>query len=617
VHAACVAGGYLVCVASLFTLQVGAGLNVPISLAVAAPPLVYAALAMLLLRDAAFVRRLSWLGGACLVHIVLALLAATELVAGGLSLGTALAQVFVLFPPAPLLTLIATPLTLAAFGLTASKPAQRAEPKAPRPVTVARSRAVVSPPRAAGTVAESPPSAGWTTAPPTTRVAPAAVPVAPPPATPPPAIVAPAPAAPNTNGPKKRSRVANDGMVRVPFERIAAQLPAEAFVLPFERLGESLREPQVVLVPRRVVLSQMRDGAVAITWAHIASQFPELALRMTDEEFRKQYPDLKLMLPVDELDSQLTPDGVGSTVAAPSPAVARPSVARERADVAPASSPNLVEAAPPVRPAAAPSTAPPAAPTSLQPAPSAPVPPEIMDRGTLARIVACFGGVGTFEAAAERSAGSVVVALIEPGVSRKAAIACASRLMPFLAGMSAEVVTVRTGRTVLVLAAASTPIVVAVHRPNASVALLALRALGAAAIAGIGAPIVLAPPPRDLEPLGADARVARTALALRGSGAAEPTVFADATARVYVFGSGGNDSNDKRVAALALGVVEAIGDGGELGAPAIIVFRRGAEHTVIRPLFGGAGILAATGAVTRAGRIIRDAERAAAVLESP
>ena len=601
VPAACVAGGYLVCVASLFTLQVGAGLNVPVSVAVAAPPLVYAALAMLLLREAALVRRLSWLGGACLAHIVLAFLAATELAfAGGLSLGTALAQVFVLFPPAPLLTLIATPLTLAAFGLTAPKPASRAESKAPRPATVARSWAVVPPSRAGGAVTESAPTAVRTLTPPTTRVAAAAVPVAPPPATTPAAAVAPPPPAPRTNRPQKPGRVANDGMVRVPFERIAAQLPAEAFVLPFERLGESLREPHVVLVPRRVVLSQMRDGAVAITWAHIASQFPELALRMTDEEFRKQYPDLRLVLPVDELDSQLTPaDAAAASVAAPSPAAAPPpAVARERADVTPAPLPKVAE---------------PAFPLPQAPATSA-VPAEIMDRGTLARIVACFSGVGTFDAGAERSAGSVVVALVEPGLKREAAIACASRLLPFVACVSADVVTLRTERTVLVLAAASAPIVVAVHRPNASVALLALRALSAAAIAGISPRIVPAPPRRELEPLGTDDRVARAALALRSSGAAEPTVFADATSRVYVFRGGRAD--DKSVAALALGVVEALGDGDELGAPATIVFRRGAEHTVIRPLSGGAGILATTGGMTQAGRLLRDAERAAVALES-
>src|SRR5688572_16028502 len=148
VHAACVAGAYLVFVASLFTLQLGVGLSLPISVAVSAPPLVYAALAIVLLRQAPFVRRLSWLGSACVIHVVLGALAATELTwAGGLSLPAALAQVFVLFPPAPVLTLVATPLTLAAFGLTASTPTRRAE-ASPRPAAPARAKPLSPPPRA-------------------------------------------------------------------------------------------------------------------------------------------------------------------------------------------------------------------------------------------------------------------------------------------------------------------------------------------------------------------------------------------------------------------------------------------------------------------------------------
>src|SRR5688572_1625225 len=332
VHAACVAGAYLVFVASLFTLQLGAGLSLPVPLALAAPPLVYAALAMLLLREASFVRRLSWLGSACVVHLVLGALAATELIwAGGLSLPAALAQVFVLFPPAPALTLVATPLTLAAFGLTTSRSPRRADASA-RPAAPVRAKLPVPPARATRSDAA-------TAAVPTTRVAAATLggfaapapsasaPVSPPavptaatvasaPPAPAPVVPLVPPAPPSVSRPSKAARRADDGMVRVSFARIAAQLPAGAFVLPFERLGESLREPHLVLVPRRVVLSQMRDGAVAITWAHIASQFPDLALGMSDDEFRKQYPDLQLWLPMDEIVSQLP---AGPVPAAPAP----------------------------------------------------------------------------------------------------------------------------------------------------------------------------------------------------------------------------------------------------------------------------------------------------------
>ncbi len=588
IHAASVAGGYLVFVASLFILEIGAGLRVPISVAVSAPPLVYAALAMLLLRRAPFVRRLSWVGGACVVHVLLGALAAAELTwAGGLSLPAAVAQVFVLFPPALALTLIATPLALTAFGLTASKPAPRTEPLPPRqPSPAARQRPIAPPPRAGRGVSEA--AVAVTPTPSASRPPMPVVPAAPSSAVP------AAPPAPVANHAQRRAPVADDGMVRVPFAPIAAQLPAEAFVLPFERLGESLREPHVVLVPRRVVLSHLRDDGVTITWAHIASQFPDLALGMSDDEFRKQYPDLKLVLPLDALASQL-PAGVLPVPPFPEPA---------RAEIPVAVTPS---------PAAAPVTSPPAAPTFPPPVPRPTAPPrvELVGREALSGIVACFGGVGSFECAAERVAGSTVVALVEPGLPREAATACAGRLLPFLTGAAGEVVTVRTERAVVILAAAAVPIVVAARRPGSPVALLSLRAVRAAAAGVEGAPSIPSSQRRALEPLSVD-RAAPAALTLRSFGTVEPSVFADGPARVYVFSAGGGD--DKAVGMLALDVSDALGDGGDLGRVRAVLFRRGGEHTLVRPL--SAGVLAASGPVTRPGRILRDADRAAALLEA-
>jgi Meckel syndrome type 1 protein len=645
VHAASVAGAYLVCVASLFTLQLGTGLNLPISVAVSAPPLVYAALAMLLLRQARFVRRLSWVGAACVVHLVLGVLAATELAwAGGLSFPTALAQVFILFPPAPALTLVAAPLTLAAFGLTAAKPTPRVEAAPPRQMPPAKP---LSPPARAGRgVADATrpaaPAAHVATplgspATPPPAAAPAAARLAPPAARPPAAapapvvsaapawptpasapapavpaaaapvvaatpmvpaatlpVAAPTPVAPAANGAQKLPRAADDGMVRVPFARIAAQLPAEAFVLPFERLSESLREPHVLLVPRRVVLSQMRDGGVAITWGHIASQFPDLALGMSDDEFRKQYPDLRLMLPIEELASQLPPS--------PVPPASAP---QREWTTAPAVTPPPVVPSPPPR-----------SPTFSPPVPPMSAPPrvELVGREALTRIVACFSGVGSFEAAAERLADSTVVTLVEPGLPREAATASAGRLLPFMAAAPSDVVTVRTDRAVLILAAAALPIVVAARRPGAPVALLSLRALRAAAAGADGAANVAPPPRRALEPVSVEGRVAQAARALRSFGTVEPTVFADGPLRVYVFSGAGGD--DKALGALALGVCDALGDGGDLGRLRAVVLRRGAEHTLLRPLAGVAGILAVTGPITRPGRILGDVDRAAAVLET-
>src|SRR5581483_3657206 len=156
IRAACVAGGYLVAIAVLFILQIGDAVHVPVPLAIAAPPLVYAALSVIVLRDAAVLRRLSWIGEAFLVHLMLGLLAAVELmVAGGLGLGSGLAQVFVLFAPAPVLTLLATPLVLAPFSrLAAPRSAPAPEPRQGRAVSAApasaRPRSIVGAPLAPG-----------------------------------------------------------------------------------------------------------------------------------------------------------------------------------------------------------------------------------------------------------------------------------------------------------------------------------------------------------------------------------------------------------------------------------------------------------------------------------
>jgi len=634
VHAACVAGAYLVFVATLFTLQLGAGLSLPVPLAVAAPPLVYAALAMLLLREASFVRRFSWLGSACVVHLVLGALAATELTwAGGLSLPAALAQVFVLFPPAPALTLVATPLTLAAFGLTATRPTRRADASA-RPVAPVRAKVPLPTARATRSASDA-----ATAAVPTPRVATAtfggfAAPVPPssapvsPTAVPTAALAAPAPpapapvvpalptAAPGVARPSKAARRADDGMVRVSFARIAAQLPAGAFVLPFERLGESLREPHLVLVPRRVVLSQMRDGAVAITWAHISSQFPDLALGMSDDEFRKQYPDLQLWLPMDEIVSQL-PAGAVPGAPAPEPdrvetplTMASNGVPTAAIEPAPISAPVPAAAVPAISaPAAA------ARPLSKAvPAAAAPRRTELPGREVTSQIAACFSAAGTFEVIADHILDSVVVTLVEPTLAREAVTTAAAPLLRALANASADVITLRTEHAVVVLGVAATPIVVAAPMPGAPVALLALCAARAAAAVGDGAPSVPSPAPRALEPVSVEPRVVAAARALRSLGAVQPTVFADGSARIYVVSADGGD--DKAVALLALNVCDALGDGGDLGRPHAVVFRRGTTYTLVRPLAGSVGVLAATGVLTRPGRLLREADRAAAVLEA-
>jgi hypothetical protein len=569
----------------------------------------------------------------------------------GLPAPAALAQVFRRFAPAPVLTLLATPLVLGLLGAGALRPGARVEPPLPRRSTApaasrSRSFARRAPPRlieadpalaaapsvfapAAGpTLARSvPPRAFRLPAPADVPiVAVAAPPVAPaaamteplrPSASPGEAVEpaaevlvahqavepaaevlvahqvvepaaevlvahevveppAPSPAplevppTPRRSPPAEASTLSvDDGLVRISFDRVAAQLPAEAFVLPVHRLGESLKEPHTLLVPRRVVLAQMRAGGIAVDWQTIAAQFPELALGMSAADFRHQYPDLTLSLPVDEVLAQLPPDTMALASAVLS---ADGSTVSSRAEP-----------------------------------PASPGPPP----AEWSRIIEAFSGAGVFQAAFEPAGGRPLVSLVEPGLERSAVAACAGALVRIVDGHG-EVITARTARAVVVLAVGPIGVLAAARRPGVPAALLELRAVRAAAAGDARAVAAPPSPRRPLEPRRVAAGMASAARALASFGAVRPAVFADRSARVYVF------SADERAAAAlgerALTVCAALNDAWELGPLVSVTFRRGGELTLVRPLAGG-GALAATGPVTRPGRAHRDADRAAAVLE--
>ncbi|HEV8584882.1 MAG TPA: hypothetical protein VGT02_07905, partial [Methylomirabilota bacterium] len=363
---------YLAATAALFWLDVGdAGLAPPWAV-VAVPPFVYAVLSLVLLRRTSFGRRLSWLGGACLTYVALGVSAAAVFSnLTTLAPISALAHAFARLGPAPFLTLVAAPLVLRPFRgrVLSPRPARPAsrEPLHFTPVT--------------GETPFAREARRRTGAP-----EPAAAPSAPAAAAPAAPVAAPAAPAPPLD----------EAVIRIRFERVAAQLPAGVFTLPMDRVAESLREPHWLTVPRRVVVAQLAEGAVHVDWALVASQFPSLALAITDVEFRSKYPDLKLILPMDDVLKQL-PRGVLATGGSPSPlagldafpAPFQPlAVPRDVVPSAPAASdspdlpPGVVIASPGVAVAPPPpvAIAPPPAPVVAAPAAVAPVvpPPPLM-----------------------------------------------------------------------------------------------------------------------------------------------------------------------------------------------------------------------------------------------
>ena len=619
-HALGVVVAYVVVAAVLLWLDVGDfGAAPPWTVIVA--PFFYAVLSLVLVPRATLQRRLRWVGGACLTHVVLGLAAVIAFWAlVEVTLLSALAYAFARLGPVPFLTLLATALALVPFRgrVLSPRPAPRVER--------ARQASVATPTPPAempfARAARRREGAAETTAPPPT------------PPTPEPSV-----AAPEVPG--------DDAVVRVRFERVSGQLPAAAFTLPLDRVAESLREPHWITVPRRVVLAQLPEGAVQVDWAIVASQFPSLAFAVTDVEFRRRYPGLKLTLPLDDVLRQLPrgaipPSGIPSQIAgleafpAPFQPLSVPREAPPESAPAPSMPPSVAFAAPPVAapvPVFAPEppmVTPPPPPPPPSPAPRIPVAapaaaaprrevsPEVVSRDALARLAACLAGAGTFDSFSGVVDNVPLVAFVSPHVLREPVTAAAACIAGLLGAAAGEQVTVRTARAAIIVTAAPTPVVIAARRPGAPVALLELRGARAAALIGrAGEGVAL--PPRALSRLAVEPRVAGLAGTLGAFGILEPAVLTDATgaARIYVFREPGREA--ERLGELALAVWEGLGRArdADLGALVSVVFRQGRRRILVRSLGGrGTALLAAAGPVARPGRAWREADRAAAALES-
>ena len=103
-------------------------------------------------------------------------------------------------------------------------------------------------------------------------------------------------------------RETSDHPVRVTFDRIKSQLPAEGFARPVDDLAAEISTPGVLLVPRRPVLTQLADGLVRIDWDVVASQFPSHLIATSHEAIKATLPDGQLVLPLDELVRQFSPE---------------------------------------------------------------------------------------------------------------------------------------------------------------------------------------------------------------------------------------------------------------------------------------------------------------------
>ena len=351
-------------VTALFEADMGRAILLSSSTVALVPPVLYLVLGFVLLRGAPPGRRLGWAVAACGVNALLALASGVTLsLAHPMSFEGAMRRALWAFAPGPLIHLVAAPLVLLAWR-SRVVPVRATVRGSSGPGSPMRSPVAVSTPDWDSVLRVAPPSA-WSATPagavfergarehhvepepgrreepgPMAAVAVAAAPSAmaasplialpPPPAAPapamtatvamtPPPVVTPAPVTPPplpritvvpepapTEAPELPS--ADEPVIRIPFDRIADQLPPDVFVLPPARLAESVRDPHVVVIPCRLVLPQLGEGAVEVPWTLVDDQFPELALAMPRIEVRRRFPGWVLSLPMDEVVRQLPPD---------------------------------------------------------------------------------------------------------------------------------------------------------------------------------------------------------------------------------------------------------------------------------------------------------------------
>jgi hypothetical protein len=94
-------------------------------------------------------------------------------------------------------------------------------------------------------------------------------------------------------------------MVRVPFVRIAEQLPVEMFRRGREGLNDTLRPGVSLLVPRDLLLPHLGEALAPVRWEVVADQFPLDELALTHGQIADRLPDGSLLLPLDEVIPQI------------------------------------------------------------------------------------------------------------------------------------------------------------------------------------------------------------------------------------------------------------------------------------------------------------------------
>jgi hypothetical protein len=106
-----------------------------------------------------------------------------------------------------------------------------------------------------------------------------------------------------------------EAVIRIPFDRVAAQLPPGAFRVPLPQVGARLREAGTLVVAQALIVPQLGEGAVHVAWDAVVEQFPAEVFAGPPADVKDRIEAGRLSLPLDEIVRQLPPDVFGPVMA--------------------------------------------------------------------------------------------------------------------------------------------------------------------------------------------------------------------------------------------------------------------------------------------------------------
>lgn len=430
------------------------------------------------------------------------------------------------------------------------------------------------------------------------------------------------PVAPRAEAPLPPPSEVGEPMIRIPFERVAGQLPAEAFRLPLDRVEANLLEPGYLLVPQRLLVPQLAEGHAEVAWAVVAEQFPPQLLAWEHSAIAHRLPGGVLGLPLDEVVRQLPADLLSVPGTTPDmraledfplpfqPHVPPPTEERESGPAGP--EPPVLQSPAPEPPAAPPEPA-----GEHVADPEGAVPPMDLP-GTL-------GLTGARQLRAHRLDGWRIVTLTGPDVVPEDAARLAADLAtllddPRLPALACQLTVRGPGGTLVVTPidtlSAGGPILAVSAEPTTALAQLERAALRMSRLAAGLRRRPVAEAPGDLVEAPVPLAARDAAERLRAFGPLAPAVLHDGGGlTVYVFLTPGTPP--RPIAGWARDLRAAV-RGGWLVSLESAVVRLGEDRLLLREVEvgrGAAGLLVAGGApVSRPGLARLEVERAVARL---